>query len=152
MTTEASMPTAFHSPLAASSTKEQSSRVLNNKNKSLPQEGLFLDHFQGTHHHFQAKKYTSIIQPWNCDQRMFIRINTNLSGRLTLPEIQSSVLFSVSLKKNLVNRDVLLFLLPHRLQEPAQLPSTATNTKYQQLTSTIVFLSRMSLLSISRAH
>lgn len=62
-TAEASgaMITAFHSPFTVKPTTEQRSRMLANKNKQLPQEVLFLDHFQHTHHHFYGKKCTSVL-------------------------------------------------------------------------------------------
>lgn len=54
ITTEASeaVTMASHSSLEANPTKEQSSRMLTNKNKQLPHEALFSDHFQRTHHPF----------------------------------------------------------------------------------------------------
>lgn len=58
------MITAFPSPFTAKPTREQRSRIQaskEKKKKQLPQEGLFLEHFQYTHHHFYGKKHTLIL-------------------------------------------------------------------------------------------
>lgn len=55
------MITAFPSPFTTKPTREQRSRILASKKKQLLQEGLFLEHFQHTHHHFYGKKRTSIL-------------------------------------------------------------------------------------------